>query len=73
VSDETPNQPGTVAPVQRSFCALHHHRLPDRFPVQPRGELARRVPQVVARRDGEVLLCACEHDGPHWWPDGDEG
>lgn len=50
------------------FCACMPNRLPDRYPVTPRYELARRIPTVVATRGNERLLCTMEHDGPHAWP-----
>jgi len=55
-----------------SYCLFHRVRLPDRYPVQPRPEMAARPPAVVATREGETLLCGCEHAGPHLWPDGDD-
>lgn len=50
------------------FCARMPNRLPDRYPVTPRYELARRIPIVVATRGNERLLCTMEHNGPHAWP-----
>ncbi|RIK38359.1 MAG: hypothetical protein DCC58_16730 [Chloroflexi bacterium] len=58
--------------ISASYCLLHRVRLPDRFPVQPRPDMAVHPPLVVGTRNDEVLLCGCEHDGPHLWPDGDE-
>ena len=58
--------------ISASYCHLHRVRLPDRYPVQPRPEMAACPPLVVAMRGDETLLCGCEHDGPHLWPDGDE-
>lgn len=58
--------------VNASYCLFHRSRLPDRYPVQPRPEMAARPPLVVAARGSETLLCGCEHDGPHLWPDGEE-
>ena len=62
-------QPGLIV---RGYCRLHRVALPTRYPVQPRPDLTTRRPLVVATRPGEELLCGCEHDGPHLWPDGDE-
>jgi hypothetical protein len=58
--------------TDQNYCQRHRRYLPDRFPVQPRAELATRRPPVVATRAGEVLLCDGQHEGPHIWPDGDE-
>lgn len=55
-----------------SYCLFHRVRLPDRYPVQPRPEMAAIEPVVVAARGDERLLCNGHHDGPHLWPDGDE-
>jgi hypothetical protein len=55
-----------------SYCQFYRVRLPDRYPVQPRPEMAVREPVVVAQRGEESLLCNCEHDPPHLWPNGDE-
>ena len=72
MSDEArQHQPETRA-VIRGYCRLHRVSLPNRYPVQPRPDLAFRRPVVVATRDGEELLCSGEHPGPHLWPDGDE-
>jgi hypothetical protein len=59
-------------PAVPQYCLLHRHVLPDRFPVQPRPELAVRRPALVGLRGAQQLLCGCEHAGPHLWPDGDE-
>lgn len=58
--------------INASYCLFHRVRLPDRYPVQPRPEMAARAPLVVGMRGEEMLLCNCEHDGPHLWPDGEE-
>lgn len=58
--------------INANYCQFHRVHLPDRYPVQPRPEMAAHPPLVVAMRHGETLLCNCEHDGPHLWPDGDE-
>ncbi|MEX1158189.1 MAG: hypothetical protein WEC79_04595 [Thermomicrobiales bacterium] len=68
----TTHEPAQPGAIQRGYCRLHHGALPTRYPVQPRPDLTLRRPLVVATRPGEELLCGCEHDGPHLWPDGDE-
>ncbi|HUG16931.1 MAG TPA: hypothetical protein VMM78_18125 [Thermomicrobiales bacterium] len=55
----------------RGYCQSYRRLLPDRFPVHPRGEMATFSPPVVARRDGEELVCDCLHDSVHIWPNGD--
>ena len=71
-TDATANRSPQPVPVERGYCRLHRIKLPTRYPVQPRPDLAVRRPLVVATRPGEELLCGCEHTGPHLWPDGDE-
>lgn len=58
--------------TERGYCQLYRRILPDRFPVQPRGELATYRLPIVARRDGEELVCDRMHVGLHIWPNGDE-
>jgi hypothetical protein len=70
--DATATRTAQPGPIQRGYCRLHRVALPNRYPVQPRPDLTVRRPLVVATRPGEELLCNCEHDGPHLWPDGDE-
>jgi hypothetical protein len=57
--------------IERAFCTSLRRRLPPAFPVQHRTGLAVILPAVVARRSHSILLCDCEHDGPHSWPDGE--
>lgn len=57
--------------VERVFCAAVRHRLPERFPVHIRGDVAVRKIEAVAERAGAVLLCDGSHVGPHAWPDGE--
>jgi hypothetical protein len=59
-------------PVAEQYCLFHRRMLPDRYPVQPRPEMAVLGPRIVAERPGERLLCNQLHGGPHLWPDGDE-
>src|SRR5690606_18638178 len=61
---------GETLTVQ-AYCQRYTRTLPDRFPVHPRGDMATFRPPVVARRDGEELLCDCQHEGAHIWPDGE--
>jgi hypothetical protein len=58
--------------ISDHYCLFHRRVLPDRFPVQPRPDMAVLRPSVVALRPGERLLCGREHGGPHLWPNGDE-
>jgi hypothetical protein len=57
--------------IERAYCLGHRHLLPPAFPVQHRTGVAALVPVIVSRRPDAVLLCDCEHDGPHSWPDGE--
>jgi hypothetical protein len=53
----------------RHICVRHRVLVPARYPSQSRPEMALRLPPTVAERDGELLLCGCEHEGDHQWPD----
>jgi len=57
--------------VERAFCLSMCHVPPPAFPVQHRTGVAALAPTVVARRPDAILLCDCEHEGPHSWPDGE--
>ncbi|MEA2582219.1 MAG: hypothetical protein QOF33_304 [Thermomicrobiales bacterium] len=57
--------------IERAFCLSLRHLPPPAFPVQHRTGVAALTPVVVARRLDSALLCDCEHDGPHSWPDGE--
>lgn len=57
--------------IERAFCLALGHVPPPAFPVQHRTGVAALRPAVVARRANAILLCDCEHEGPHSWPDGE--
>ena len=57
--------------IERAYCLFHQHPFPERYPAQQRPDLVLHRPPIVAERPGQLLLCACEHDGDHMWPDGD--
>ena len=57
--------------VERAFCTEMNSLLPAAWPVQHRTGLAVIPPIVIARLQDKMLLCDCQHNGPHVWPNGD--
>jgi hypothetical protein len=43
--------------------------IPTDWPVASRAQVAVAKLMVVDRRDEDVLVCDCLHDGPHFWPE----
>ena len=58
--------------MEHAICQLVTHRAPQTFPSIGRSELATQPPIEVARTSSSILLCDNQHDGPHFWPNGDE-
>lgn len=57
--------------IERAFCTEMSSLLPVEFPVNHRTGLAVINPIAVARAQGRILLCDCQHRGFHIWPNGD--
>lgn len=57
--------------IERAFCTEMKNLLPAAWPVQHRTGLAVIQPIAIARTNGRILLCDCQHGGPHVWPNGD--
>ncbi len=57
--------------IERAFCTEMSSLLPVEFPVNHRTGLAVINPIAVARTQGRILLCDCQHRGYHIWPNGD--
>ena len=58
--------------LEHAICQLVKHWSPRGFPATSRPELATSPPVVVARTETAVLLCDGLHEGPHFWPNGDQ-
>lgn len=58
--------------LEHAVCQLVTHQAPKGFPAVGRNELATMPPVEVARTESMVLLCDHMHEGPHFWPNGDE-
>lgn len=57
--------------IERVYCALAEHFLPESFPVASHAGAATIPATIVAQRPDGILLCTFSHYGPHVWPDGE--
>jgi hypothetical protein len=57
--------------IERVYCALAAHFLPESFPVATHAGAATIPAIIVAQHPDRILLCTFSHHGPHVWPDGE--